>query len=369
MMNSISNQDLKDLKDPSDLKDLKDPSDLKVLKKIFTESGTKGPKYLLSLDGGAVKGVITMQFLYLLEQDLIKNFGKTIYDIFDFYSGSSAGAIISSLIVYSGMKTMSEISETIFSEKLIKQIFTKNKSLYTKIFAEPLYDGSKKAEIIKKYIGTSDITETNGKYTMYTVYSISEQVPKYYKSYSFADDTKFTINNNSTNIVDSSGKPYIPINGIIDASSAAPLYFNSVEYNDKNGVQYGIDGSLFANNPTDSAYADSLRLFGPKEDIRILSIGTGDYTFKKLGSQTKFWGGLNWLFSGNIFDVILDTDPILVDYKMKHFSEALGHKYVRVHGPVDIAFDDVTKFQELKDIGTEWYNQYKDQLFNDFFQK
>jgi hypothetical protein len=153
---------------------------------------------------------------------------------------------------------------------------------------------------------------------------------------------------------------------IIDASSSPPSYFPSVEYEDVDGVKYGVDGALFANNPCDSAYADALRLFNENEDIRILSIGTGNTIFKPIGKESKGWGAFQWATKGSIISLLLETDPILVDYKMRHFTNALGHAYVRIEEPVSINIDDTSKYEELKCLGKEWYNLYKDQVLDLF---
>ena len=43
--------------------------------------------FLLSVDGGGVRGKIVATFLALLEKDL----GATIYNTFDFFAGTSTG--------------------------------------------------------------------------------------------------------------------------------------------------------------------------------------------------------------------------------------------------------------------------------------
>ena len=53
-------------------------------------------KFLLSVDGGGIKGVIVSQFLYKLEKEL----NKQLFDVFDMYVGSSTGALIISAIGY-----------------------------------------------------------------------------------------------------------------------------------------------------------------------------------------------------------------------------------------------------------------------------
>src|SRR6202451_4867415 len=55
-----------------------------------------GPKRLLALDGGGVRGALTVAFLERMESLLTKRYGKEVRlgDYFDFIGGTSTGAII-----------------------------------------------------------------------------------------------------------------------------------------------------------------------------------------------------------------------------------------------------------------------------------
>src|SRR3954463_9464177 len=55
-----------------------------------------GPKRLLTLDGGGVRGAITVAFLEEIEDLLSKRLGKQIHlgDWFDLVGGTSTGSII-----------------------------------------------------------------------------------------------------------------------------------------------------------------------------------------------------------------------------------------------------------------------------------
>lgn len=311
------------------------------------------PKYLLSVDGGGVRIVIVLYFLYYLEQDLIKKYNKRICDIFDFYAGTSAGSMLLSMLAYTEFKSLDQLIE-IFTEQTMKDVFTKNNSLYSKLFSEPEYCSRSKSQLLNKYLGSFDLKDTE-KFTLFTVYSLTDQKPMFYKSYDFKG-ARYS----------SDTYKEIKLDKIIDASSSPPSYFPSVEYEDTEGIKYGVDGALFANNPCDSAYADALRLFNENEDIRILSIGTGNTVFKPVGKETQKWGPIQWVTKGSIFSVILETDPVVVDYKMKHFTNALGHKYIRVEEPVAVSIDDTNSFEILKQIGIEWYNLYKDDVLQLF---
>src|SRR5437016_12396375 len=57
-----------------------------------------GPRKLLALDGGGIRGVITLEVLAEIERQLQKNAGRgddfVLADYFDYMAGTSTGAII-----------------------------------------------------------------------------------------------------------------------------------------------------------------------------------------------------------------------------------------------------------------------------------
>ena len=73
-------------------------------------------KTILCLDGGGVRGIITLQLLKKLEEVV----GIPCYDLFDMVAGTSTGGIIAGLIA-SGKKA-SEIEHLYI--KLTKKVFT-----------------------------------------------------------------------------------------------------------------------------------------------------------------------------------------------------------------------------------------------------
>ena len=81
------------------------------------------PRRMLSLDGGGIKGIITLQVLKKLEDDLRGQLGRganfRLSDFFDYVGGTSTGAIIAAAIAR-GL-TIDEISE--FYESFGRQVF------------------------------------------------------------------------------------------------------------------------------------------------------------------------------------------------------------------------------------------------------
>ena len=81
--------------------------------KLNARIASTGPKKILALDGGGIRGMITVEVLAEIESQLRSKLGRgedfRLADYFDFVAGTSTGAIIAACVSV-GM-TVSEIHE------------------------------------------------------------------------------------------------------------------------------------------------------------------------------------------------------------------------------------------------------------------
>ena len=62
----------------------------------------------------------------------------------------------------------------------------------------------------------------------------------------------------------------------VGGSSSAPFYFNPLEFVNKYNISNEfIDGGIICNNPAFYAYLLAKHIKGIKDDLRIISLGTG----------------------------------------------------------------------------------------------
>lgn len=327
---------------------------------------TQECKRILSIDSGAIKGLIPIFYLYFLEQDL-KTFGlyDSIFDAFDMYAGTSVGSIVIGGIVYTDLD-MKDLVEQVFTKENMQTIF--NSNFFFKflniIRDRPLYDGKSKKELINKYIGSETlITETKSKDVVIPVYSMDEHSPKFYKSYKMNS----TIKDPAEIRMFSECDPTVKIAEIINASSAAPIYFPPAIYNDQDGEHLGLDGTVMAGNPSDIIYADALKLY-PEHDIRILSIGTGLSDHKKINiSEALNYGAIQWITKGSLLSIVSENHDIDA-YVTQYFTKANGHKHIRIQESiVDVKLDDTSKYEYLYDLAKKWYTETREHVFRDVF--
>jgi patatin-like phospholipase/acyl hydrolase len=300
--------------------------------------------FVLCVDGGGIRGIAPVQFLKRLEDHL----KKSLYDTFEMYSGTSTGSFIIASIAYKKM-TADYIMTNLYNKKNINRIM--NKSFIDKcvgtVQLRPKYDGVGKTQVISETVGELFMKSTEKK-VIVPGFDVSKSKPTFFKSYN--------INGNSKND--------IKVKDALDISSAAPSYFPTCYSKERN--LYGIDGGVFANNPTACCYADALRLFGKDSDINVLSIGTGYSGEKKHnGKRTKKFGGIQWITEGNLMEIVYDGPQSAVDYEMKNLTEALNHKYLRIDGSLEnTCMDDTSEknIQVLKDAGDSWWEEYKEKV-------
>ena len=61
-----------------------------------------GPKKILALDGGGIRGILTVEILASIEELLRDQLGRgkdfVLADYFDFFAGTSTGAIIAACL-------------------------------------------------------------------------------------------------------------------------------------------------------------------------------------------------------------------------------------------------------------------------------
>ena len=307
-------------------------------------------KFILSVDGGGVKGVAAAQFLYRLEKDILQ---RSLYDTFDIFCGNSTGAFIVGGIVYAGMSG-DDLVHKLYTPENAQKIM--DKSIWDKALnvlqTQPKYDGKGKRELIDEYIPDDMTINDTDQDVMIVTYNVSRQDPHFFKSWVPYKDS--------------------PLRDIIDASSAAPAYYPSVPINVRGYKQIFCDGAMSANNPTDCIYADALKMY-PECEFRILSIGTGTHKpteeDHKKAKESVGWGGIQWMTKGELLPMIMSGPEEAVDYRCKAFSEALGHSYLRINTYMDNdTMDDVSNenIDRLRKVGDYWFEKFEDDLVQFF---
>lgn len=322
---------------------------------------------ILTLDGGGVRGYLSIRILENIEKhlNLKEDIEIPLGERFDLIVGTSTGAIIAGLLATG--KSAKEIRKLYESD--IPVIF--GKDMKRNKVSSLMYPQYKSDELNKKAkIYFEDLTfEDVNTDLIVTSVDISTMTPRFHKS-DFADKNK--------------GRVDEKLASAIIASASAPVYFPVAR--DLKHSDYLIDGGIVANNPSMVGLVDALTFdreskrgtSGPQslENILLLSIGTGEQTEKPYDLKALLnTGGLDWLFqlplgryekSTPLIDILMASQAKLIEFQAKTLLESSSGVYRRINPKLGskMKLDDVNCFGELKNISDlvsddiKWINEH-----------
>ena len=279
-------------------------------------------KYVLSMDGGGIRGVIPALVLAKIEELM----QKPIADLFDMVIGTSTGGILAL-----GLMLPDESGKVKFSANDLVELY---KSRGSEIFSKSAwkemaslgglrdekYGHTGLERLLNEYFGETTFDRCLNK-TIITSYDIENRVPCFFKSW------KDEFSN-------------VKMKEVARATSAAPTFFEPTQINIAGKTKSLIDGGICINNPSVSGYAEALRCF-PGEEIKVISLGTGELTRKIAYDDAKDWGKLEWMLPALscIFDGVSDT----ADYQLRHLLE---DNFIRLQTKLENASDDMDDVSE-----------------------
>ncbi len=236
-----------------------------------------GNKVLLSIDGGGMRGIFTIQLLKKLEEVA----GAPCYVWCDMVAGTSTGAIIASLLLTK--HTATEIEEKY--EALVSKVFTKRNLFADRFMNPPKFDKVNYRKYVKEIIGDITLKEAcqnAGIDCMLTS-----------KDMSAGEETFFTsFKNNSGNYTGTYQDSLL--RAVMEATMSAPTYFVPLE-------RFIDGGTTTYNNPTLAAVMEAVQYSGKgsydSKKLTVFSFGTGTTlrfikptaTHNPSGLDIKFW--------------------------------------------------------------------------------
>ncbi len=245
-------------------------------------------RMILTLDGGGMRGILTIQLLKKLEEVA----GIPCHALFDMVTGTSTGGIIAGLIATG--HTAAEIEK--LYENLIAEVF-KGRFLGSRFLNPPAYTKSKYRMLLSdviKDISVADACKATSLDLMITS-----------KDMSAAEETFFSC------FCQENGDCYgtykdVLLRSVLEATMSAPTYFYPLE-------RFVDGGTTTYNNPSLAALMEAVSYSRADKDyvksnyqmghITLFSFGTGisrqfiqpDATIHPHGIDIAFW--LDWLMT------------------------------------------------------------------------
>ena len=284
-------------------------------------------KRIICFDGGGVRTIASIVFLKKLEAES----GKKVSDIFDMFIGTSAGAFNAACFAFGGFsadKVKSYWTKS-YLDKIMKSSFFWDKaSLFQ---ARPRYESEGRLEMLDEIFKKNTLKESNKPFLCYA----------------------YDIEKRSHAVFDSSNTPEVTFKDAIAASSAAPMYFPTYQMQDKSWM---IDGSIITNNPTLIGFSYSKK-FLETNNIKILSLGSGQNKNKINGDTSTKWGGVGWL-RNDIMGMLLDSE-IHNEISNEFFTD----NYLRINSPLGkinrfLDDDSEENLEKIHLMGMDWWSEF-----------
>lgn len=238
---------------------------------------TERPRKILSLDGGGIRGVLTLEILLEMEIQLKTHLEKgddfRLSDYFDYIGGTSTGAIIAA-----GLSLGMSVQELLlFYEEKGGAMFDKSFLLKR---VKHFYNDGPLLQELKNTFGEGDINLASGRFkTLLLVVTMNRTT-----------DSPWPISNNPNakynNIERADCNLKIPLYQLVRASTAAPAYFRPEtlqwDPDDPEKTFVFVDGGVTPyNNPSFLLYrmatqaAYGLNWKTGEKNLLIVSVGTG----------------------------------------------------------------------------------------------
>ncbi len=341
-------------------------------------------RLILCLDGGGMRGILTIQLLKKLEETA----GIPCYQLFDMVAGTSTGGIIAGLITTG--YTATEIEKMYID--LVTEVFDV-RFLGQRFINPPAFSKHKYRTLLKKVVSNISIEKAC------TLQDIDLLITA--QDISAAEETFFTCFKQDDDTYYGTYKDVL-LRSVMEATMSAPTYFYPLE-------RFVDGGTTTYNNPSLAAFMEAVSYSRKDKDatlsayklteLTLFSFGTGisrqfikpTQTLNPHGIDIVFW--LNWLMTQTgqdasamqvntfrspmvsktidfrRFQISLDPDAIkklpntdVLDPN-KYNSKWLHDLDEEVLGNIDMA--DVTKFDLMKIIG-EQMAEYIVQSGNNF---
>jgi hypothetical protein len=325
-----------------------------------------GNKLILSLDGGGIRGIMTLQLLKELEVIA----GMPCYQLFDMVAGTSTGGIIAGLMA-AGRDAIQ--IEKLYLE-LVNQVFTKKNMMANRFANPPAYTKKYYRSKLKDYLGNDTIAQVCDKNEIDLLITT--------KDVAAGEETFFSYFSKATPKAAVYGN--VLLRAAMEATMSAPTYFTPLER--------FVDGGITSyNNPTLAAIIEAVQ-YGPTEadnkynldKLTVFSLGTAcrpqfvlpeDVTDPD-GLDTKFW--LQWIMTeagddASDMQSFLFRSGLMKGLDMRRFQISLDQKAISKLENVDIsdipevnadmlhnlsdeilsgiALDDVARFKLMQRIG------------------
>lgn len=295
---------------------------------------------VLSLDGGGAKGFYTLGVLKGIEGML----GDRICERFDLIYGTSTGSIIAALLALGS--SVDEI-HTLYRKHVVNvmaRYLPWSKSRALRRLAQDVFK-DQKFDTFRTNIG---IVATRWTF----------ETPMIFKT------TEHQAHGDKPNFVPGFG---CTIGDAVQAScSAFPFFCRKTVVTSADEKVLLADGGFCANNPALYALVDATEAFKvPRQDVRLVSIGVGEYPAPKRFFRLSYWVG--YWFTVRLLQRVLEINTKSMEQlRAVLFKEVqtvrISKSYTEPTMATDLFEADVDKLDQLYQRGRQSFREHENAL-------
>jgi uncharacterized protein len=291
---------------------------------------------LLSIDGGGVKGLIPLRVII----EIVKRTQMPLHELFDGFSGTSAGALILNALLLPDDKNRAKYTPQDLWKLVDQQfprIFKKNywSSIKTGFgLFKPMYCAQILETCIQQIFGEALFKD-----------QLRDVLVPAFNTRTF-EPIVFTRHQARTEVE----KSALKVSDVVLSSCSAPTMFLPFRL----GNDQFIDGGTFANNPAILAFCQGRELLGEESDIYMLSIGCGTANYAKRYKKFVDGGRIKWV--PRMVEIFLSGTDKVSNYIA---TKLLKKNYERIEVPINLKNNHLDDASEsnivyLKSTAEKW---------------
>jgi len=332
-------------------------------------------KWVLSLDGGGVRGLISVVFLQRLEEAI----GRPLSACFDLVAGTSSGSVIAA-----GLSVGPDDRQVVATADLPRFFVEEAPRLFRrpslpffntlKWLLGPTYRIEDLKTVIDRQVGDLRLSQLRS-HTLLTAYDMRAARPVMFQSWlaGGANTSGEAARRAGKGVMafcptqHASDQQDFMLSEAVAASSAVPTFFDPVHIPRGDSEHFAlIDGFVYALNPVLPAYFAARQIFGDQYNIRILSIGTGKVEKTFSWEDLRGRGALGWVRP--ILDAFPDAASDASIMYMQWMTEIADIEHTRIAVEFDDERDKTRpslKFDDASAENLERLRRTGSQIFDD----
>lgn len=296
------------------------------------------PFYILAIDGGGIRGVFPAHILKCIQShlkvSLLKKFGMI--------AGTSTGSIVAAAVALEiSLEEVIDLYQEHGAAIFKRRPFWNFR--FCDFWIRSLYKKDELKKALNNVLGDKSLGQITTPLLLPATDIGNSGVHVFKSKYSdeFSRDSDVLLKD------------------AVLASCSAPTFFDPTTVN-----KYLLaDGGLWANNPSLAAVIDAQKRLGKKiEDIRVLSLGTGNSKTCYGVTEARCWGIFNGWKKEKFIDFLMSLQTQATDNYLKLLLK--DNQYLRISFESDnpLSTDDCSKIDELISKSDHIFNNRKKEI-------